>query len=223
MSKSTEYKLLAIRQHNLITDYLTSKGHKPVKDMGDRLMYLCPIHKDSMPSFIVYLESDEKAYQEYYCFGCKSSHCIIELYSKVEGVDWRVAISQLGLELDITDQDEIGHIVNSLKKQVENGQVSYSSDLMGESSIHIGIMGRLYLQKVNYDEKELEMLENLYKKIDICIQQENVAELLDIYDMLIDGIAVSGERVNLFLSRYDQWKRRQDDDLKEGLRAYDKI
>lgn len=214
--KNTEYKLLKVRINNPITDYLESKGHHPVRDIGNKLMYLCPIHEETKPSFVVYLEGDDKEYQEYYCFGCKSHHCIVSLYSVMENVSWGEAFSFLSKDLDIEDTHVISHIIRKSQEEASRGK-ELGSHVLGEISLDISTMCFLHMKKVNNDLKEIKVLENFYRLIDECIHKNDIMGLIDYHNIMKNGVKRGNEFIIPLMYRYEQWKNRQDKIMKENI------
>lgn len=65
---SKDSLISSILEHYDLVDYLSKRGHYPVRDQGNRLAYTCPIHgPETNPSFYVFLH---KEYPYYHCFGC---------------------------------------------------------------------------------------------------------------------------------------------------------
>ena len=62
-----------------------------LKKKGNSFVCLCPFHKDTHPSMQV---SPDKGIA--YCFACSSGGDIFSFYQKIEGVDFRQALKDLG-------------------------------------------------------------------------------------------------------------------------------
>lgn len=63
----------------------------PKRTQGGRSWYTCPIHNgDNSPSFCWYMESNR-----YWCFGCSEGGSVIDLYMKINGVDFKTACKEL--------------------------------------------------------------------------------------------------------------------------------
>ncbi|MDF1515948.1 MAG: CHC2 zinc finger domain-containing protein, partial [Anaerolineae bacterium] len=77
--------------------------HTVLKPAGkNRLKGLCPLHKESNPSFMIYIES-----QRWHCFGCNQGGDVLDLVQQLEKCDFRTALNQLahqaGVTLPVTD------------------------------------------------------------------------------------------------------------------------
>jgi len=215
-----EQSLHLIRNKYSIVDYLASKGIHPVRSYGDRISYVCPIHKDTKPSFIVYAANDESENESYFCFGCKRSGCIISLKAAMEDISWKESISILGKDIDITESSEIEFLVKILKKQM-NGEDSENESEIGRLSLIISSMGFLYSQKVKGDETEdSEFLEKLYKEIDHIVENEDLESMMKLYNFVSDR-RVDG--LGPFEYRYKKWEEKKIKEMQECARAYGRI
>ena len=67
---------------------------------GRDFVCLCPFHNDTHPSFVV---SPEKGIA--YCFACNSGGDIFSFYQKIEGVDFRQALKELGEKAGVDTSD----------------------------------------------------------------------------------------------------------------------
>ncbi|AGW14246.1 DNA primase [Megalodesulfovibrio gigas] len=71
----------------------------PLKRMGHRWVAPCPFHHETKPSFSV---NEEEGF--FYCFGCQEKGDVISFYSKINGLEFKEALTQLareaGVELD---------------------------------------------------------------------------------------------------------------------------
>lgn len=155
-------------------EYLEKKGHFPVKNLtGGRLSYLCPLpwHAESKPSFVVWTNSD---YENFYCFGCLAKHNIIHLVAFLDGVPARTAIEKLsdGIEFTIADDEKLvqaDHIQHYLKI----AGVSQDHDAVAElakSMVEISNICNMFLESVDYDDKECDRMDKLWAIIDQSLQ-----------------------------------------------------
>lgn len=62
----------------------------PLYVRGNRHKYLCPLHDEDTPSFIVYTDQNT-----WYCFGCSTGGDNIELYMKLNKCEFKTACSDL--------------------------------------------------------------------------------------------------------------------------------
>jgi len=222
--KSNLHTLYSIREKHRITDYLDSKGIQSVRSYGDKFSYLCPIHKDSQPSFIVYLPQREDEYENYFCFGCKQSGCIISLYSKIEEVSWREAIVALSDDLEITETSEIDYLVKIIRNQIGDEDPNDVSEI-GRLSLSLSFIGYMHAKYTNDDIEEVKFLENFYRKIDEIIEKESLEDIQKLYRYVMDKIVCKedGEDLTPFMYRYRQWEKRKRDKTLECINAYERI
>lgn len=148
---------------------MEKKGHFPVKQLtGGRLSYLCPLpwHSETKPSFVVWTNSE---YENFYCFGCQAKHNIIHLVSYLDSISARAAIEKLsdGIEFSIKDEEKI------LQAEFFAGLEKKAPDVVGElarSLVEISNICNAFLESVDYDEKECERMDKLWKIVDQSLQ-----------------------------------------------------
>lgn len=223
--KATSFVLDSIRRNNKITDYLTSKGLSPVRESNNQVFYLCPIHGDTNPSFAVYLPDTPDGYQTYFCFGCKSNWCIIELYSRMEGVSREDAIKRLGINLDISSQDEIDFIIKSLENDSESEKGNNVSSEINQISLNISVIGYSHLKKTDFDTEELEFLEKLYKRVDELIWERDINGLREVYNFMLE-YSVEGDEdeiITPFIYRFNKWEEKKHKEILECAKVYENI
>lgn len=75
-----------------------------LRPAGERWMAPCPFHNETKPSFHV---NPGRGF--YYCFGCQASGDVIDFYARINGLDFKQALTQLaretGVELDFGAMD----------------------------------------------------------------------------------------------------------------------
>ena len=72
--------------------YLEQQGWKPAAySESDEVCGLCPLHRDSRPSFYVNRRKDV-----FYCHGCGQGGDVIRLVELLHGMDFRAALATLG-------------------------------------------------------------------------------------------------------------------------------
>lgn len=62
----------------------------PKMSSGNRSKYICPLHNEDTPSFTVYKDKNT-----WWCFGCNSGTSVIDLYMKLNNVDFKQACQEL--------------------------------------------------------------------------------------------------------------------------------
>jgi len=159
-----------------IVEYLEKKGHFPVKHLtGGRLSYLCPLpwHSETKPSFVVWTNSE---YENFYCFGCQATHNIIHLVSFLDSISARKAIEKLsdGVEFTIADDEKLVQadlIPHYLKIAGITGDGQIDAVLqLSKSMVDISNICNMFLESVDYDEKECERMDKLWAIIDKSLQ-----------------------------------------------------
>lgn len=83
------YDTEAIRRANPIADVVMQSGI-PVQQCGQRLLAVCPFHKDRRPSLTVY-----PATGSYYCFGCGAGGDVIDFVCRLQGLSFKEAVDFL--------------------------------------------------------------------------------------------------------------------------------
>jgi len=79
----------AIRRDHPIANVAAAAGLE-LRPTGGRLAGVCPFHRDTRPSLVVY-----PANRSYYCFGCGAGGDVIDFVSRLHGVDFREAVALL--------------------------------------------------------------------------------------------------------------------------------
>ncbi len=65
---------------SVLIEYLMPS--EPKRQTRNRNYYICPLHKETDPSFVIYKKTNS-----YYCHGCQEGGDIIELYIKLNNLD----------------------------------------------------------------------------------------------------------------------------------------
>jgi len=158
-------------------EYLEKKSHFPVKHLtGGRLSYSCPLpwHSETKPSFVVWTNSE---YENFYCFGCNAKHNIIHLVSFLDNVPARKAIEKLsdGIEFSIKDEEKLlqaDHIQHYLKiAGVPKTEKHDAVAELAKSMVGISNICNMFLESVDYDEKECDRMDKLWAIIDHSLQE----------------------------------------------------
>jgi CHC2 zinc finger len=219
--KASSFVLESIMRNNKITDYLASKNILPIRQNGNRIFYLCPIHHETKPSFLVYLPDKIDGAQSYFCWGCKSNRSIIELYSKLENVGWKETITRLGADLNLEGQEEIDFIVNALLKEMESEAANDISSDVARISLNISLLGFCHMIKTEKDEDEIEFLEKLYKKVDDAISDCDIHTLRKIYDFVSDyNVTIDEVETKPFEYRFSLWEKKKEEENRKLYEAY---
>ena len=208
------YLIDTIRKKYKITTYLASKGFEPARKHENRISYLCPLHKEQIPSFMVFLNPGE--YESYFCFGCKKYGDLISLYAALESTDWKTAIGILGEGIEVTDVHKLNVTVEELKAELLSTGIEQANVLFGEISLQIASMGAEHLKRTAYDSEERNFLESLYRIIDRVVANFDIETLSDIYQFLLGENPL---HCNAFLHRMMDWDQRQEEKLRAKLMA----
>jgi len=195
-----KYAIEKIRNSYSIKDYLNNKNIYPVSVQNDgQASYVCPIHKDTDPSFRVWPPNIGKyPYENYKCFGCKSGHCIITLVAELDfNGSWGKSIKYLADKLNLSVEGEIDYIINDIKNNSYN-TTNQDHDSLESLSLKISAMVNNYLIEVNHDENEIEFCEKLFYMVDKYIWSYDEISLKIIYDFIVSKKGL--------LNRKKQWK-----------------
>lgn len=198
MGKTKNPLIEAILKEKKITDFLESRGIYPVRTSGNRLVYLCPIHKgDSIPSFIV--SNDRKEYQTYKCFGCHSGNDVINLVSDLDNISIKQAIGILLNGISIVQEDVTSSLVNEAKNIVDEQRID--SKELEISMLKTGVFCRDHLNRY-HDEEEIEFCLHMYRMIDKVVRLNDIENLEKMYEILCEkGFP---ERGKLYLERKEK-------------------
>ena len=221
--KKSRYAIEQIEQKHSISEYLNGKGIQPHKSGGGKSFYLCPLHKDSKPSFIVY--DNEDGHQSCFCWGCKFSSNVIGLAAALENISWHDAIRKFSDGIDLSDKAELDYLVRLLKEDIEKKTDKVRKDVKDFSSkmLSLGVMGFDHLSNCEMDEEEFKFLEELYKKVDSMVWSYDMDAIKDTYDMIsnkeiiVDGAVFD----NPMHYRCEQWQKRHNKKLVEESKVAD--
>lgn len=132
---------------------------------GGKVSYCCPLHQETKPSFIVYTYGE---YEKFYCFGCNAKLNIIDLVASLENISWKKAVELLSDGIEIT----IDGSINFSKEEVSKFQQEFANEesnlLSGleEAMTIISMHCKDYLETVNQNPEECEMVDKFYALID---------------------------------------------------------
>lgn len=172
-----------ILKRNKITDYLESKGIYPAtKENSNKIKYCCPLHDETLPSFVVYSDSE---YENFFCYGCKAGGSFISLYASLEGLSFVESIKKLGYGIEITDEAELDIIIRKMKNVVEE-RVKKDENFMAMILVKLGIISYEFIESFGFEKETTDFIEKFYKKIDNIISSENnINSLEEIYNMIM--------------------------------------
>lgn len=166
------YHIECILKKKKITDLLESRSIFPAKNLGNKLVYRCPLHQgDNEPSFTVYLDSE---FQNYFCYGCKKGGNVINLLSALDGTPIRKSVSNLIKGIDINELD----VINSLIVALENGSIVDNNDDIEILSFRLNRFCYNYLSNVNFDQREVEFIDTIFRKVDKLIRARDLDTLM---------------------------------------------
>ena len=112
-----------------------------LKRRGNRLVGLCPFHKEKTPSFGVHLKEPF-----FKCFGCDSSGDVITFTEKIEGIGFVEAVKLLA--------DRYGIPIQDRPQQRRPQEPSYSRETLAEAALfRVGF--RWFLERYLEPLKEL--------------------------------------------------------------------
>ena len=213
MNSNSQYVINAIREKNSIEEFLASKGHHPKSRSHGRLSYVCPLHSDQDPSFVVYLNPSKDEYENYYCFGGCGFGNFITLYAEMEcDGSWKEAIKRLSANLDITVGGEIDFIVNELQgviEQIDKEDSIEADEEIADYMVKIGNICYEHLERTDFDREEIMFLEKVHEKIDDYLMRKDVEAIRDSYDFLVDQKALP--------KRFRLYEKREREKMKNQL------
>lgn len=198
-----------VRTNNPLVEYLKKQGFDYEYQHGNRYMYVCPLHKDSKPSLVVYSDG---VYDNFYCFGCKKHGDVIAMHSYLNGSRWGKAVKELGGDFNVDNEEELDYLIDKLQKQYElNIDSKSAKNILGELSFKFSMITYNYLESTSFSAEEVAFIEELYKQIDDLIEANNISELLKIYDFL------TGETgFNPLMDRIESWSKQKEQKMAEA-------
>lgn len=194
-----------IRRSKSIVEHLAKRGHNPVKNMaGGKLQYLCPFpdHKETFPSFVVYTEAE---YENFHCFGCQRSFDIIHLVAGLDGISYAEAAEKLGADLDMNPVDG-ARVEGDRIAHDYNASWATQDVVVIESIGDIGYYSKTYLDGVQNDPLECEIVDKMLAVLDKDIKESNFDGILETIKNLPD---ILRERRTIFEDKKAQALYRQ--------------
>lgn len=200
-----EFSLAKIREENPIVEYLSSNNINYEYNYENKYMYVCPLHKDSKPSLVVYSDGE---YDNFYCFGCKKSGDVIAMHAFLQGKSWGAAFKEFGGTVNVDNLQELNFLVDKLKRDStkEISEDRKAKNFMSELSFLVSLMGARHIENTNYDKGEIEFLEKIYKVVDKVIKANNISELIKIYNFLTSNI---NDGPMPLMQRYNDWLQKK--------------
>ena len=153
-----------VLRNNSIIEFLSKRGHEPIKSVGNgRYKYFCPFpdHTEKDPSFIVFTNAE---YDNFYCFGCNRSHTIIHLIAYLDGISFYDALNRLSDGITITSEDDVKMTLERIRKE-QTTMGNPISDIE-ETMLQISTQCFLFSQGVEFDEKEMYIIDGYYSYLD---------------------------------------------------------
>ncbi|MPZ48928.1 MAG: hypothetical protein GEU75_06405 [Dehalococcoidia bacterium] len=85
----SRYDVEQVKQRNPIEEVISRHGIVLLRH-GSRMSGLCPFHKDTHPSLVVYPQT-----RSFFCFACGASGDVIDFVRRLDGLGFRAAIERL--------------------------------------------------------------------------------------------------------------------------------
>jgi DNA primase len=120
---------------------------------GRNFVALCPFHKDSHPSLLV---SPDKGIA--YCFACQSGGDIFSFYQKVEGVDFRQALKDLGERTGVKVDDRAQPTMKKDEKE-RLRDVLLAALQFYKDTLQASASAKRYLADRHVSEEQIETFE----------------------------------------------------------------
>ena len=196
-----------IKSRHKISDYLISKGFNVYSIGPDKFRCVCPIHKETEPSFTIY--GNNNTYETSFCFGCKRSFDILSLYSELEGKSWKESLEVLGDGIDLSDDEEIELMIKKLQEDSNNVNKEDTQNLFAMLALNFSVLGYEVLEGTEYDGEILEFLEKIYEFVDHWIWKYDLKSLDDCYALLL--------KENILRKRWQGWQHKQKNIKRERL------
>lgn len=117
-----------IKKKNLV-EFIGRDAGTRVEKTGDKWRCICPLHKDSNPSFFIYYNSDYgRGLWSFHCFGCGANGSIIDFCmqfhgfnSPSEAMDYLLKFFGIEHDYEIAEQAIVdAHIGVNVKKKTDS-------------------------------------------------------------------------------------------------------
>ena len=134
--------------HEKVDIVSTINRYVKLKKRGRNYVGLCPFHEEKTPSFVV---SPEK--QIFHCFGCGASGDVIKFLMKIDGMDFKEAITILAQDAGMPLPTFSGKKTDKTEKDNLRGAVQAASNFFQEQ-ITKDIL--LYLEQRGVTKESIE-------------------------------------------------------------------
>jgi hypothetical protein len=143
----------------------------------------CPMpnHEDNSPSFGVSIEDNK-----YNCFGCGATGDVIKLVQQVEGLNFIESIQKLstfaGIDIELVNLD-IKYLIKELKSSHNDYYRTDHKNFFPGGLTEIGFLlafserTKKYEKSCNYDADCLKWVEEIYKKLEKNIFNQEYKEI----------------------------------------------
>ncbi len=202
-----------IKSKHKISDYLMSKGFNVYAIGPEKYRCVCPIHKETEPSFTIY--GNNNTYETAFCFGCKRSFDIISIYSSLEGKSWKDCLQELGEGIELSDDEEIAMMLRKLQDDNNNINREDTRNFFAMLALNFSVLGYEVLEGTKYDNEVLQFLEKIYKYVDHWIWKSDLQSLDEGYNILL--------KENILRNKWQEWNKKQETIKKEQLKKKLKV
>jgi len=198
-----------LNNHNLI-DFLRDRGHSPVRATDSRYVYSCPLHgPEANPSFYVFTD---KEFPYFHCFGCKNHGDVINLMAAMDSCSIKESIGKLAHGLDIPHTDIIDQI--ALELELAKANEKRIEDIV----VNISFAIRASIETVDFDDIEYVFFENVYRKIDERVEAMDIETLVQMEELLLDGLGDSDSGLVHRMKMFNQ--RKEEEQAKVYVKSY---
>jgi len=182
-----------IKQKVSLIDELEKTGNSVRRFSRHMFRSVCPLHKDTDPSLMVYTD---KSYEDFYCYGCGKGGTVIDLVKTYNGFTIKETIDYFKkhyeLESDYSEKpldDQIGKISKRkiLKKCIPNYGVI-------TSNLVRNYYKKIYSTDPKLFEKEYDRVSQYLRKIDESMYNEDLESIKFHRKNLEEYIKISQEK-----------------------------
>lgn len=180
-----------IKERVSLCDEVEKTGTKVIHTSHNRKKCICPLHGDSNPSLIIYIEGNDESF---YCFGCQKGGDVINFvteYKKLEHSEWYIKDTinyfkkNYDIEFSEDQEQDIETILNKTIKRRRNSRFAYSYALIVSKKV------RSFLNKTKNPKDEFLKISPYLKQIDQYV-----------YDMNIQGIKTCRKFIESYIEEY---------------------
>lgn len=195
----------AVRRIKARLDFVElARRYLELRPNGERWSGPCPFHQETRPSFHV-----NPGQGFYYCFGCQASGDVIDFYARINGLDFKQALTQLARETGV--DLNFGPVSPQERKNLEQRDAALrmaavaAEHFQGNLASSAGASARGYLEERGVNREMLEAFQVGWSRAEWHGMEEFLLARGFTQDQAVDcGLLVRNDRGQV----YDRFRGR---------------